>query len=227
MVTFLSAYAVAPRDSSMLAPDDDGRLARLLNDDDAAWVALHNAHAEPGARLDTAHGPVPTLGAIATAPVVLLAAHPEIDVATPSSAYGFRRAGWPFALLHPDAPAGPSGRWSRRLGSLVHRFGARHVAHSVAVVFLTPWPSVRFASGLPLPSWNRTRELATRAAQRDAVLVVVDAVDAWSDFPPIAALPATRRCVAPLVDGAELDAAVVGPEAWEMIGQRISVHAWL
>ena len=218
---------MAPRDPGMPCTDDDGRLARLLNDDDAAWVALHNAHAEPVSRLDVTQGPVPTLGAVATAPVVLLDAHPEIDVSTPSSAYRFTRDGWPFALLHPDAPADLAERWSRRLSSLVHRYGPRHVAHSIAVVFLTPWPSVRFASSLPLPSWNRTRELAMRAAQRDAVLVIVDAVDTWSAYPPIAALPATRRVVAPMADGASLDAASVGAEAWEMIGERVSVHAWL
>jgi hypothetical protein len=210
-----------------MAPHDEDALLRTLQDDDAAWVALHNARARPAARLDLSHGAIPTLGAIATAPVVLLCAQPEIDDAASPSAYRFARDGWPLALLHPDAPAGVAGGWYLRLASLVRRFGARHVAHSVAVVFLTPWPGSSFIPELPLPSWNRTREIATRAAQRDAFLVIAGAEEVWSAHPPIAALPATRRATARFPSGLDLDADAIGADAWEIVGKRIAVHAWL
>jgi hypothetical protein len=61
--------------------------------EDAAWLALHNAHARPSGRLYAEAGPVPALGAVTTAPVLLLLTHPAIDAETPPADYRFAREG--------------------------------------------------------------------------------------------------------------------------------------
>ena len=170
---------------------------------------------------------IPSLGAVATAPVLLLLSHPAIDAATPVDAYGFAREGGPLAALHPDAPVGLAARWHGRLASLVARFGAQHVAHSVAAVFLDPWPSACTWRGEAPGSRLHSLELATRAADRDALLVIVGGADAWLAHAPIAALPPTRRCTARHSGAEDLDAAALGADTWEVLGARIAVHAWL
>jgi len=195
--------------------------------EDAAWLALHNAHARPSGRLYAEAGPVPALGAVTTAPVLLLLTHPAIDAETPPADYRFAREGWPLAALHPDAPPGLARRWGRRLSPLVRRFGAPHVANAVAVVFLNPWPSVAFDARLELPSRARMHAIATRAAERDAAFVIGPDADAWFAHPVVAALPATRRATTYADAPEELDAGAIGPEAWDLLCARIEVHAWL
>jgi hypothetical protein len=210
----------------MLQGDEEWRrLAGALHEDDAAWLASHDARA--ASRLDIAAGAVPSVGAVATAPVVVLCTHPELDAATPPAGYRFSREGWPLAALHPDAPGGLAARWRRRLASLVDRFGAQHVAHSVAAVYLTPWPSVVFDAGLVLPSRQRMLALATRVVERDAALVIGPGADAWLAHPPIAALPSTRRCAVDASAGDNLEAATLGAEGWDILCMRIAMHAWL
>jgi hypothetical protein len=76
--------------------DEFTRLTGALADEDAAWLALHNAHARAFPAASTrAPGPVPYLGALATAPVVLLLSHPQIDTDTSPHDYRFAREGWP------------------------------------------------------------------------------------------------------------------------------------
>ncbi|MFI4924876.1 MAG: hypothetical protein ACHQJ7_06990 [Vicinamibacteria bacterium] len=203
------------------------RLAGVLADEDAAWLALHNAHARPSGRLYTAPGPVPFLGALATAPVVLLLSHPEVDADTSPHDYRFAREGWPLAALHPDAPMGLARRWGRRLAPLVRLFGAQHVAHSVAAVFLSPWPSVAFDVRLEFPSRRTLYGLVARAADRDAAFVIGPDADGWFESPIVAELPATRRSTTFADASEELDAGAIGVDAWELLRARIEVHAWL
>ena len=220
--------AAEGRAGGMLQGDDEWRrLAGAVHDDDAAWLANRDAHARPAWPIVTSTGAVPSLGAVWTAPVVLLCAHPELDAATPPAGYHFSRDGWPLAALHPSAPSGLAERWRRRLASLVDLFGAQHVAHSVAAVYLNPWPGRVFDAGLVLPSRQRMLALATRVAERDAALVIAPGAEAWLAHPPIAALPPTRRCAVELSAGEDLDAAALGAESWDLLCSRIAVHAWL
>ena len=207
--------------------DEFTRLAGSVADEDAAWLALHNAHARPTGRLYEAPGPVPYLGALATAPVVLLLSHPQIDTDTSPHDYRFAREGWPLAALHPDAPMGLARRWGRRLAPLVRLFGAQHVAHSVAVVFLSPWPSVAFDVRLEFPSRRTLYGLVARAADRDAAFVVGPDADAWFEHRTVAELPPTRRATTFADASEELDAGAIGTDAWELLRARIEVHAWL
>ena len=207
--------------------NDFKRLVGSLADEDSAWLALHNAHARPSGRLYTAPGPVPFLGALSTAPVVLLLSHPEIDADTSPHDYRFAREGWPLAALHPDAPAGLARRWVRRLAPLIRLFGAQHVAHSVAAVFLSPWPSVAYDVRLEFPSRRTLYGLAARAADRDAAFVIGPDADGWFEHPVVANLPATRRATTFADASEELDAGAIGPDAWELLRARIEVHAWL
>jgi len=211
----------------MVREDDARQLDALLADEDEAWLALHNAHARPSGRLYTESGAVPFLGAIATAPVVLLLTHPEIDPGTAPGDYRFAREGWPFAALHPDAPEGLARRWHRRLSPLVRRFGAQHVAHSIAVVFLSPWPSVAFEPRVEFPSRRRLHGLVSRAAGRDAAFVIGPDADAWFEHAVVAELPPTRRATTYADAPEELDAGAIGPDAWDLLCARVEVHAWL
>jgi hypothetical protein len=207
--------------------DDVKQVSALVADEDAAWLALHNAHARPSGRLYAESGAVPFLGAIATAPVVLLLTHPEIDTDTSARDYTFAREGWPLAALHPDAPPGLAQRWGRRLAPLVRRFGARHVSHSIAAVFLSPWPSVAFAPRLEFPSRRHLQGLVTRAAERDAAFVIGPEADAWFEHRVVAELPPTRRATTYADAPEELDAGAIGADAWNLLCARIEVHAWL
>jgi hypothetical protein len=211
----------------MVRSDDDlAHVDARLADEDAPSVALHNAHARAPGRLHAQAGAIPFLGALTTAPVVLLLSHPQLGPDITPHDYRFARVGWPLAALHPDAPGGLARLWRRRLEPLVYRFGAQHVAHSVAAVFLNPWPSVAFDARLALPSRLRLHELVTRAAGRDAAFVIGPDADAWFDHPIVAGLPPARRATTYADASEELDAAV-GGDAWEVLCARVAIHAWL
>jgi hypothetical protein len=170
--------------------------------------------------------PVPSLGAVATAPVVLLLARPDVDATMRTDAYRFAREGWPLAALHPDAPSWLGTLWDRRLASLCHRFGAQHVSNAVAAIFLDPWPDGGVPAGVAAPSRQRAKALAERAAARDAAFVVVNADD-WLAHAPIAALPPSRRWRVDATALEDLDGLALGAEAWDVLCARIAVHAWL
>ena len=91
----------------MLQGDQDWwRLAETITNEDRAAAMDHNVTASPEHRLHLALGPVPSVGAITTAPVVLLLSHPGLDARSSAQDYCFRRPGWPLSALHPDAPPG-------------------------------------------------------------------------------------------------------------------------
>jgi hypothetical protein len=171
--------------------------------------------------------PVPFLGAVMTAPVVLLMTHPALDLRVTPEDYFFRQCGWPFAAMHPDAPAGLSEWWQYRLSSLVEEFGAQHVANSVAAVFLTPWPSESFDSTLRLPSRRSMLALAASAVARDALIVMLRGGELWTEDPDIAALPATRYFTPRTWRTTRVSQDNLGDAAWEAIQKRVEVHAWL
>lgn len=201
-------------------------MAIAIADEDRPDAVAHNASAPSERCLQIGLGPVPCVGAIMTAPVVLLLSRPQFSPRSTPDDYAFRRVGWPLAALHPDAPAGPAEWWRSRVAALVDMFGAQHVANAVAAVFLTPWHSTAFDERLRLPSRQRTLELGASAARRDAILILMQEHALWTEHPDIASLPVTRCVRARSWRGTELSRRNVG-EAWSALCKRIEVHAWL
>jgi hypothetical protein len=211
----------------MLQGDDDWRkLAAAIVDDDVAPALRHNEATPAELRLGL-DAPVPFLGPIMTAPVVLLLSHPAIDTRIAPADYAYRQEGWPLSVLHPQAPPGLAERWRDRLGALVDAFDARHVANTVAAVFLTPWPSVAFDSGLRLRSRARMLALAASAAQRDALVLVLRGGELWTEHADIAALPTSRRFYPKTWRTTRIDRDNLGDDAWSAIVRRVGIHAWL
>src|SRR5207302_769015 len=80
----------APPNATMLQGDPDWwRLAATIKEDDHGAALEHNAQAEPEYRLYQSLGPVPCVGAIKTAPVVLLLSHPTLDGQSTPNDYSF------------------------------------------------------------------------------------------------------------------------------------------
>jgi hypothetical protein len=203
------------------------RLARTICNEDRDRAIEHNVRAVPAYRLNVALGPVPCVGAIMTAPVVVLLPHPVLDARSTPDDYSFRRPGWPLSALHPDAPQGLGDWWRSRVADLIDAFGAQHVSNAVAAVFLTPWRSVAFAEGLRLPSRQRMLDLAASAAARDAFLLMVRGEELWTEHAGIATLPPTRRVNPSSWRVTEFNLRTLGGDAWTGICKRIEVHAWL
>ena len=200
--------------------------ARAICLEDQGPAMSYNALAAPGYQLRLSRGPVPWLGAVATAPVVLLMSHPEPETEASSGGYALRPCGWPLAMLHPQAPSDLRAPWCRRLEALVDRFGAQHVANALAVAYLTPWQSEQFDERLRLPSRQRMLDLAAAAAARDATLIVAHGPDLWTERAEIASLPVSRRLHARSRRRTEVSAENLG-DAWDTVCKRIEVHAWL
>ena len=212
----------------MLQGDPDWwRLCETIANEVRPSVNEHNAHAVPEYRLYDRLAPVPCLGAVATAPIVLLLSRPALDGRSTPEDYSFYRRGWPLSALHPDAPRGIAERWHRRVAPLVELFGAQHVANTVAAVFLTPWRSFAFADRLRLPSRPRMLGLAAGTAARDALLLMPQHQDLWTENAAIAALPPTRLFSPRSWQIADLSSRNLGDDAWTTICRRIEIHAWL
>ena len=212
----------------MLQGDPDwSRLAAAIANEDRDTVVAHSARMPFEQRMYDWLGPVPFVGAIMTAPIVLLLSHPALDSYSTPSDYSFYRPKWPLSALHPEAPSGVANYWDRRIGALVDRFGAQHVANSVAAVFLTPWPSFRFPDKLRLPSRRRMLDLAASAALRDAILLVSRYEELWTEHSVIAALPSTRRFYPKWWRVTEVSERNLGVEAWKTLCNRIETHAWI
>jgi hypothetical protein len=202
-------------------------LATTITNEDRAGVVDFSAKAPPEQRIHDWLGPVPCVGAIMTAPVVVLLSHPALDRYSTPRDYSFSRAKWPLSALHPEAPRGIAKCWGKRVGALVDRFGAQHVANSVAGVFLTPWRSFAFPERLRLPSRRRMLDLAASAAARDAVLLMSRHEELWTEHSVIAALPSTRRFNPRWWRVSELTERNLGEDAWATICKRIETHAWI
>lgn len=193
----------------------------------AAEDAVAAQHEGGAGDLRMAGQPVPFLGAIMTAPVVLLLTHPAVDAQIVPGDYAFHRDGWPLAALHPEAPAGLAERWRCRLEALVDLFGAQHVANSVAAVFLSPWPGETFDARLRLPSRSRLLDIGGSAAARDALLLILRGGESWTENAHIAALPPTRRFYPKTWRTTRVSPPNLGAEAWTIVSKRVAVHAWL
>lgn len=212
----------------MLQGDQDWwRLAGTISNEDRLEAIVHNSRAPAEKQIDIALGPVPCLGAIMTAPVVMLLTHPGLDATSTPLDYSFKRAGWPLSALHGDAPPGLGDWWRSRVADLIEMFGAQHVSNAVAALFLTPWCSASFADRLRLPSRRRMLDLAASAAARDALVLVLRHDDLWTESADIAALPPTRRFHPRSWRVSELTRHNLGDDAWATMCRRVEVHAWL
>ena len=212
----------------MVQGDDDWRrLCAAIAAEDGQAAAAYNAAVPGERRLRDRAGPVPFLGAVTTAPVVLLLTHPQLDTLVAAADYAFQRDGWPFGPLHGDAPVGLYEWWQDRLGALVAEFGEQHVSNAVAALFLTPWPSESFDTRLRLPSRRRMLELAAAAAGRDAIIVVLRGAELWTEHAEVAALPPTRRFYPKSWRTTRLTPDNLGDGAWDTVCRRVEVHAWL
>jgi hypothetical protein len=206
---------------------DRQRLAASISTDDALPAKGHNALARPEHRLQLTLGPVPCVGAIMTAPIVLLLGRPVADARSTSDDYAFAPARWPLAALHPQAPPALGEWWTPRMASLVQLFGAQHVANSVAAVYLTPWHTTMFDERLRLPSRPRLLDLAALAAARDAILIMMQGAALWTEHPAIASLPAARLISSKSWRSTELSRRNLGADLWDIVRKRVEVHAWL
>jgi len=202
-------------------------LAQKIASTDAADLLRHNAAVSQDFALHASLGAVPFVGAISTAPVVLLLSHPEPDAASSANDHSFHRKGWPLSALHPDAPPAPARWWHDRAADLVTLFGAQQVANAVAAVYLTPWHAACFDPQLRLPSRRLVLELAAKAAARDATLLLLRGADIWTESPAIASLPMTRLVHSRAWRATELTQVNLGDDAWAQICRQIEVHAWL
>ena len=180
----------------------------------------------PEHRLHLSLGPVPCVGAVATAPVVLLLSHPVLDARSTAQDYCFRRPGWPLSALHADAPPGQADWWRGRLEALIDLFGPQHVSNAVAAVFLTPWCSLAFDDRLRLPSRQRALDLAGKAAARDALMVMLRGENLWTEHPDIASLSTTRRLHPKSWRVTHINGRNLGEDAWSTVCRRIEIHAW-
>jgi hypothetical protein len=202
-------------------------LARRITVEDARPVAAHNAQTLPEYELHHRLGPVPFAGAIATAPVVLLLSHVELDTRATPADYSRGRAGWPLSALHPKAPIAPADWWRARAGELIDEFGAQHVSNALAAVYLTPWHTACFDARLRLPSRPRMLRLAESAAGRDATLILMRGADLWTESTAIASLPLARCIRARSWRATELTRANLGDQGWDQVRRCVEVHAWL
>lgn len=203
------------------------RLAASISTEDALPAKGHNERARPEYRLQLSLGPVPCVGAIMTAPVVLLLGRPVADPRSTCHDYAFAPARWPLAALHPQAPPALGDWWAPRVASLVQLFGAQHVANSVAAVYLTPWHTTMFDERLRLPSRARVLDLAAVAASRDAILIMMQGAALWTEHPAIASLPAARLISTKSWRSTELSRRNLGADLWDIVRKRVEVHAWL
>ncbi|HKP67466.1 MAG TPA: hypothetical protein VJX31_12620 [Casimicrobiaceae bacterium] len=203
------------------------RLSAAIAIEDALRANRHNDSARPEHRLHLSLGPVPCTGAIMTAPIVLLLGRPVADARSTALDYTFAPARWPLAALHPQAPAALGEWWGPRLESLVHLFGAQHVANSVAAIYLTPWLTTMFDERLRLPSRARLLDLAAAAASRDAILIMMQGSALWTEHPVIASLPPARLVSTKSWRSTELSRRNLGGDLWDIVRKRVEVHAWI
>ena len=212
----------------MVQGDEDWlELAMMVAQDDSAACARYNLGARPEQAVWLHLGPVPFVGALTTAPVVMLLSHADCDESAGTEDYAFVRPGWPLSALHPQATVGVRDRWASRAADLITVFGAQHVSNSIAALFLTPWRTRRFDKRLRLPSRSLMLSLARSVAARDAILVLSPDAEQWLESDPVAALPATRLLRPSGRDTTELTPASLGVGAWEQVCRQIDVHAWL
>lgn len=165
--------------AALLAPEN-------LESLDARAIETYNLKAAAKFCLHPELGPSAYEGDIDRARVVLLLANPGYDSTSTIDDHRFSKTGWPLAGLHPAAPDGLRIWWHARLRGLVDRFGAKHVASTVACLQVTPWASPNFDADLRLPSRSAILAAAGQCAMRGSVMILMRAQRLWFESPELA-----------------------------------------
>lgn len=187
---------------------------------DTKSVRNYNEGASEQYRLQEQLGPYAYEGDLENARVALLLSNPGYGDDSAADAHTFRRAGWPLAGHHPEAPEGTQ-RWHRRLlGQLVQLAGAERVARTVVKLELTPWASRGMDKNLRLPSRKLILDAASEMARRGVVLVVMRAEPLWLESPAVAA--STQRFRVNNWRAASLSAGNLPLEGWRAVTQAVA-----
>jgi hypothetical protein len=172
-----------------------------LLEQDRSEVERFNQGAARSVRIETSLLPEPYVGRI-DAPVVLLTLNPGVstdDFALHRNPQFRERVlqchrqepmAYPNYYLDPDV-SGPGARWLHRIARpLVSVFGARAVAHSLALVEFFPYHSERFAHrGVRVPSQAYTLSLVQAAIARGTAIFITRGRELW-----YGAVPELRTC---------------------------------
>ncbi|SAK51803.1 hypothetical protein AWB79_01788 [Caballeronia hypogeia] len=143
---------------------------------DASAIVRYHARPflKPEYRLQTQLGPQPYEGDVATARVLVLMNNPGFGGTSTSDDHRFQRDGWPYASLHPEAPAGMRDYSVPRFRDLIAEFGAQHVSRRLAMLQIHPWASAALddPKQLALPSMALAVEQAKNAIARGALVLI-------------------------------------------------------
>lgn len=195
-------------------------LFREIHSSDIGAIAKYNAKAKEQFRLQTDMGPCPFEGDIDKSPIVLLLANPGYDEYSSLDDHKFKVEGWPLAGLHQSAPRGMREWWRPRLRTLCERYGDQYVARKVAALQINPWASTNFDATVRLPSQSKMLELAERAAERGAILLVMRAARLWLESDVIKNYPHRYSTKSPRCS--YVTEANLGGEAWEKINAALA-----
>jgi hypothetical protein len=142
--------------------------------------------------------PEPFIGAVATAPVIVLQLNPgnaENNVASHAQP-DFRRAlfanlrheptEWPFYFFDPRFREHPGGLWwiSKTTELLAEKGQFERLAHKLAVIEWFPYKSSRFRGNCSVPSQQYGFSLVGSAMARGALVIVSRSVALWEKSVP-------------------------------------------
>ena len=151
--------------------------------------------------------PEPFIGAVTSAPVVVLQLNPGLDPAIDPDSHAdpqFRAAlfanlcheqtAWPFHFFDPRfRDSHPGGHWwkskTRKLAEVIP---LEHLAQRLAVIEWFPYKSSRFKDGCTVPSQEYSFSLVSAAINRGALIVISRSRALWErSVPALRSYPRT------------------------------------
>jgi hypothetical protein len=92
---------------------------------------------------------------------------------------------YPFYLLDPRNAASPGYYWwSRKLKSLIDRYGLKKVANEVCVIEYFPYHSVKFGCNIFVPSQSYNLYLVKEGLKRNALIIQMRSRRVWQSAIP-------------------------------------------
>ena len=131
-------------------------------------------------RLQVKMGAAPFDGDPFAAKVVLLLNNPTYTPDSVPEDHKLKFEDWPLDGLHPSVREGFRQWYSRPLGFLIRKFGAKSVSQRVAIVQIVPWASRSFDLACVLPSRERQVKIAKEAVQRGSIVIIGRSIPFWS-----------------------------------------------
>lgn len=180
--------------------------------------------------------PEPFVGAVRTAPVVILQLNPgcaetdnqaHADPAFRTALYANLRheaSDWPFYFLDPRfRDVTPGGRWwTKTLRMLIDELSFERVSNNVAVIEWFPYKSRKFRRGCRTSSQDYGFALVRLAIERKALIIVSRAVTLWEKavpelctYPHKLTLSSTQNVVI-TANNLKFESAKT-PHAWQML----------